>query len=80
MSATPGFMKLLQNSNHQNEMNRKLKNTVKNRLDCVGIFTCACACVCVGGIVVYYCVCMCKWYIAHVYVKVHAQRVVLTGC
>ena len=33
-----------------------------------------------GGIVAYYCVCMCKWYIVHVYVKVYAQHVVLTGC
>ena len=73
-------------------MNRKSKNTVKNRWDCVGFFTCACmyvcmyvcvsVCVCVfvWVIVAYYCVCMCKRYIVGVYVKVHAQRVVLTGC
>ena len=66
-------------------MNRKSKNTAKNRWDCIGIFTCACmcvyvcVCVCVfvWVIVAYYCVCMCKWYILHVYVMLHAQRVVL---
>ena len=67
-------------------MNRKLKNTVKNRWDCVGIFTCACVCVCVRahvhlcGLLFCIFVCMCKWYIVHVYVKVHVQHVVLTGC
>ena len=71
-------------------MNRKSKNTVKNRWDFVGIFTCACDCVCVRArarayvfvwvIVAYYRVYMCEWYIVHVYMKVHAQRVVITGC
>ena len=66
MSATFGFMKFLQTTifrQIQNEMN-KSKNTVKNRWECVEIFTCACECVCV--IVVYYCVCICKWYIVYV--------------
>ena len=46
----------------------------------VSAYVCVCAYVCVFVcvIVAYYCVCMCEWYI--VYVKVHAQRVVLTGC
>ena len=61
-------------------MNQKSKNSVKNRWDSVGIFTCACECVWVGGVVVCYWVCMCEWYIVHVCVKVHAQGIVLTGC
>ena len=31
-------------------------------------------------VMVAYCVCMGKWYIMHVYEKVHAQHVILTGC
>ena len=75
-------------------MNQKSKNTVKNYWDCVGIFTrvcdcvsmsaCVrvrvCVCVCGGVIVAHYYVCMSEWHIVHVYVKVHAQRVVFTGC
>ena len=49
-------------------------------------FKCVCVCVCVcvrvrafvWGIVAYYCVCMCEWYIVYVYVKVIATRVVFT--
>ena len=37
-------------------------------------------CVFVWVIVVYYCVCRCEWYIVHVYEKVHAKRVVFSGC
>ena len=44
-------------------MNQKSKNKVKNRWDCVGIFTCAlcmcvraCVCAFVWVIVAYYCV------------------------
>ena len=43
------------------------------------MYACVRMCVCVVK-VAYYCVCMYKWYIVHVYVKVPAQRVVLTGC
>ena len=50
LSATPGFHEAF--TKQQNKMNQKSKNTVKNRWDCVGIFTCACKCVCV-------CVCLC---------------------
>ena len=75
-------------------MNRKSKNTVKNRCDFVGNFTCDCKCACVNVCayvcvcvcvflwvaVAYYCVCMCEWYIWHECMKVHAQCVVFTGC
>ena len=67
-----GFMKFLQSNNYQAEnkkkTNRKSKNTVKNRWDCVEIVSlrvCVCVsvcmrayvrmCVCVG----YSCVCVC---------------------
>ena len=63
---------------------KKSKNAVKNRWDCVEIFMCACVCVCVCVwasvcvfvwiIVAYYCSWMCKWCLAYVYVKIHAQR------
>ena len=52
---TPGFHGIFtkqQSGSKQNEMNRKSKNTVKNRWDFVGIFTCdlkcerVCVCVC----------------------------------
>ena len=59
-------------------MNQKSKNTVKNRWDCVGIFTCVS--ICVGYSYLLLCVCMCEWYIGHVHVKVCAPRVVFTGC
>ena len=65
-------------------MIRKSKNTVKNRWDFVGIFTCAYDCVCVSVyvwvIVTYYGIRMCKWFIVNVYLSLHAQRVVFTGC
>ena len=60
----------LQADNEMKWINRKSKNTVKNSWDCIEIFTCDCG----GGIVAYYCVCMCKWCIEYVYVKVHAQH------
>ena len=37
----------LQADNEREWINRKSKNTVKNRWDCVEIFTCVCECVCV---------------------------------
>ena len=74
-------------------MNRKSKNTEKkNRWDFVEIFTCdrkimfvlefvrMRVCLFVWVLAVYYCVCMCEWWILHVYEKIYAQRVVFTGC
>ena len=70
----------LQNNNHQAVKMKWIenrKNTVKNRWDFVGIFTCDCECgsVCVCGcvcvIVAYYCVYVCE--------KVQTQCIVLTG-
>ena len=59
-------------------MNQKSKNTVKNRWDCVGIFTGACGCACGGSCVLLY---VYVWvvYSVCVYMKVHAQRIVFTG-
>ena len=78
------FTKQQSSGSCQNEMNRKSKNTVKNKWDFVGIYTCdsKCVSVCVymWVIVTYYCVCMWEWYIMHVYVKVNPPRVVFTGC
>ena len=59
-------------------MNRKSKNTVKNRWDFVGILTCACVCVrvcvCVGYICVLLCVYVWVVYCACVYDGTCAAR------
>ena len=58
------------------------KNTVKNRWDFVGIFTCDCKCVsvcgCLCGLLLRIIVCICGWHIVYVYAKVQMQCVFLT--
>ena len=82
-----GFMQFLQNNNHQavNEMkwieNWKIQSKTAGILkESLRVIVSVWVCLCVLVVVAYYCVRMCEWCIVYVYTKVHAQRVVFTGC